>query len=150
MKNLFKSITLLSIIFFIGCSNEDPVPEKEELEIPKDKSAFYMFEGFSERVDLHTVTRDSINLFVKRFIDYQDIISYDTSTFEYEVTGVSKINLDSLMAGNGIVIPVLAIWEAKGLLELRFPPTGISQDDPDPRFNTTMLEIFSSEGKLVE
>jgi hypothetical protein len=181
MNSIFKIISLFSIICFVGCSEEDPGPEKEELEIPQDKFAFYMFEGFNDRVDLHTITQDSIKGFVKCFVDYKDIISYDTSTFRYEITGVSKTNIDSVLFGFMWPKPVVAISEGRilffadvrsgvasffpdyfylepfpygqnenGLLEFRFPPTGVSQADPDPRINPSMLEIFSSDGKLVE
>ena len=181
MKSIFKIVTLFSIIFFVGCSEEDPVTEKEELEIPQDKFAFYMFEGFNDRVDLHTITQDSIKRFVKCFVDYKDIISYDTSTFKYEVTGVSKTNIDSVFIGFMWPKPVAAISEGRilffadvrsgvasffpdyfylesfsfgqneiGLLEFCFPPTGVTENDLDPRINPEMLEIFSSDGKLVE
>ncbi len=181
MKSIFKIISLFFIICFVGCSKEDPGPEKEKLEIPQDKFAFYMFEGFSDRVDLHTITQDTIKGFVKCFVDYKDIISYDTATFKYEITGVSKTNIDSLMFGFMWPKPVAAISEGrilfyadvrsgvassfpdyfyleplsfgqngKGFLEFRFPPTGVSENDLDPRINPEMLEIFSGDGKLVD
>ena len=181
MKNSFKYLILASIVLLASCSDEDHLPIEENLVIPQDKFALYMFDGLNERIDLHTITLDSIQRFRKKFIDYQDIVSYDTSGFRFEVIGTSKVNLDSMMAGNGQYKPVAAIsegqilffadvrspvsssfpnyfyfevvpfpWETKGYLDFCIPHSGVSQEDEDPRLNPTMLQILSSDSKILK
>ena len=113
MRNPLKHIILASVVFLASCSDDDQLPIEESLVVPIDKFALYMFEGLNDNVDLHTITFDSIKRFKKKFIDYQDIVSYDTSDFRFEVVGISKVNLDSMIAGNGQYKPVAAISEGQ-------------------------------------
>jgi hypothetical protein len=149
---------LLSIICFVGCSEEDPGPEKEELVIPQDKFAFYMFEGSNAHVDLHNITQDSIQRFVKRFVDYQDISSYDTSTFKYVITGVSKTKIDSVFSGFMWPKPVAAISEGR-ILFFADVRSGVASFYPDyfylepisiPQDETGVLEFCFPPTRVTE
>ncbi len=114
MKNLFAYIIIAGVFSLVSCSDEYKILPENDLVIPNDTFAFYIIEGFQEYIDLNTITVDSIKLFGNQIIDYQDIVSYDTSDFVFELEGVGKENIDSLLlARYARRYPVAAISEGQ-------------------------------------
>ena len=114
MKNLLPYLLIPGIIWLVSCSDEYQILPEDTLIIPTDAFAFYIIEGFQEDINLNTITLDSIKQFGNQIVDYQDIVSYDTTDFVFELVGVSKENVDSLLlARYARRYPVAAISEGQ-------------------------------------
>ncbi len=181
MKNLFPYIIIAGVFFLVGCSDEHQILPEDDLVIPNDTFAFYIIEGFQEYIDLNTITVDSIKQFGNKIIDYQYIVSYDTSDFVFEIVGVGKEHVDSLLlARYARRYPLAAIskgqilfyaylnhpalssmpnyyyfepytlqpW-SKGYLYFCLTPFADIPVDQDQRLDSTMLQIFASDNKLI-
>ena len=181
MKNLLLYTIIGGIFWLVSCSDENQILPDDNLVIPNDTFAFYIIEGFQEYIDLNTITVDSIRLFGNQIIDYQDIVSYDTSDFVLELEGVGKENIDSLLLARyarryplaaiskGQILfyaylnhPVLSSmpnyyyfepytlpsW-SKGYLYFCLPPFADIPIDQDQRLDSTMLQIFERDNKLI-
>jgi hypothetical protein len=85
------------LIIFPGCA-EFPQPEKESdlTVIPEDKLAFYVITGSSQDDLNGKIYTDSIISFGKRFIGYDDIFSYDTVYFSFDLSGDAIEMINSL------------------------------------------------------
>ena len=98
MRNYTKYTLYLGLLLFISCSDEKQITPDKELSIPDDTLAFYLFESYNEYIDLRDITVDSIKAFGDRIIGYHDIVSYDTSEYIFELNGIGKENVDSLIS----------------------------------------------------
>jgi len=96
MRSQISLLIILGLASLISCSEEDIPPADERIIIPKDTLAFYLIEVFQDKINLQNLTIDSISAFKNRIIGYSDIISYDTSSYLFEVTSSAIENFDSL------------------------------------------------------
>ena len=80
------------LILLAACSDDDQIGPAG----PADQLAFYMIEGYHDKLDLSTVTIDSIKEFGDLTIGYNDIVKYDTSNFIMELTPSGKERFDSV------------------------------------------------------
>jgi len=94
-----KNLLLIIVIFLLisGCL-ENPEPEEQfyTFEIPQDKLAFYVIEDLSEEVLYNEIPIDSIKKFGERFISYEEIISYDTVYFSFEILEIAMERVCSI------------------------------------------------------
>jgi hypothetical protein len=181
MKKLLSFIIIVVVFPLVSCSKDQKLLPEENLVIPNDVFAIYIIEAVHEYIDLNTITLDSIKRLSNKIIDYQDIVSYDTSSFAFELIGVSKEHIDSLdLARYARRYPLAAVSEgqilfyvylnhpalsslpnfyyfepytlpdwAKGYLYFCPPPFANLPLDQDQRMNSTMLQIFESDNKLI-
>ena len=181
MKSRVLIIIIAGIFSLVSCSDDQKILTEENMVIPNDVFAFYIIEGVHEYIDLNTITLDSIKKLENRIIDYQDIVCYDTSNFVFELKGVSKVHIDSILlaryarryplaaVSNGQILfyvylnhPALSsmpnyyyfepytlpLW-VQGYLYFCLPPSDNIPVDKDHRKNSTMLQIFESDNKLI-
>ena len=114
MKNLVSYLIIVGVFWLVSCSDEHQILPENNLVIPNDTLAFYIIEGFQEYIDLNTITVDSIKQFGNQIIGYRDIVSYDTSDFVFELAGVGKESIDSLLLSRyARRYPVAAISEGQ-------------------------------------
>ena len=181
MKNLVLLLIIAGILSLVSCSNDQKIITEENLVIPNDAFAFYIIEGVHEHIDLNTITLDSIKKLENRIIDYKDLVSYDTSNFVFELIGVSKLHIDSILfARYALRYPLAAVSKGQilfyvylnhpalsstpnyyflepstlplwvqGYLYFCIPPSENIPGDKDHRKNSTMLQIFESDNKLI-
>jgi len=114
MKNISPLLIITVVFYLVCCSDDQKLLPEENLVIPNDVFAIYIIEGFHENIDLNTITLDSIKRLSIKIIDYQDIVSYDTSNFVFELIGISKEHIDSLdLARYARRYPLAAISEGQ-------------------------------------
>jgi len=70
----------------MGCK-EEPLPGDKKMtsEIPDDPLAFYLIESLSDELMYKALPVDSIKFFGERVLQYEEIISYDTIYFSFEI-----------------------------------------------------------------
>jgi hypothetical protein len=149
MKRIIQFLTIAGFMWLTGCSDEPEIIAEPELEIPDDTFAFYTMEGFQNwYVDLSTLTVDSIRCFGKKFLDLEDIISYDTLEYTFEVVGNGKENIDSLfLPGAPATKPLAAVSMKKVLffVDVRSP---WASSFPDWYYFELMPDLFETTGRL--
>lgn len=149
MKRIIQFLTIAGFVWLAGCSDEPEIIAEPELEIPNDTFAFYTMEGFQNwHVDLSTLTVDSIRRFGKKFLDLEDIISYDTLEYTFEVIGDGKENIDSLfLPGVPDTKPLAAISMKRVLffVDVRSP---VASFFPDWYYFELMPDLNETTGRL--
>jgi len=77
---------VLCVLILMGCE-EEPQPEQKIItsEIPDDRLAFYVIERLSDGIMYKALPVDSIKFFGERILQYNEIISYDTIYFSFEI-----------------------------------------------------------------
>jgi hypothetical protein len=149
MKRKIQILAITGFIWLAGCSKEPVIIVEPELEIPNDTFAFYTMEGFPNwYVDLSTLTVDSIRRFGKIFLDLEDIVSYDTLEYTFEVIGDGKENIDSLwLPGAPAIKPLAAVSMKKVLffVDVRSP---VASFFPDWYYFELMLDLNETIGHL--
>jgi hypothetical protein len=93
--NLFKYTTgIFCLLLIFGCE-EIPDPEQPGIinEVPDDRLAFYVVEDLPEEMMYKKLPVDSIRFFGERFIEYEEILSYDTVYFTFEImeTAIDRV-----------------------------------------------------------
>lgn len=86
MGRIYLSGILVCLLMLSGCE-EEPGPEEVKIrsDIPDDRLGFYLVEGLSEELMYNPLPVDSIRFFGERFLQYEEIISYDTIYFSFEI-----------------------------------------------------------------
>ena len=116
MKRFPLYIIISSMVCLAGCSEDHDIHPNLQFSVPSDPLAFYLIEGYHEDMDLENITVDSIKRFGNRIISYDEIISYDTTAYIFELTTTGKEHFDSLyLARYARHFPIAVISEGKFL-----------------------------------
>ena len=174
MKNtlIFLQIFIISLAF-ISCS------ENEDLE-NHGTVALFLIEEFEKSNQMFQIDENSVITESSPLLNYEDFLSYEPSTFTYEISnhGQTKIkNLNhsvhgiafamkandeliftgyfwpaySSMSCDWLTVDPLAIeYRGKGAVSLGYPGPHPGFTIPDKRNDPRILEIFRRDHKLVE
>ncbi len=86
--------------------------------IPNDTLAFYVIEGvrpYYQYYCLCNYTVDSIREIKSKLVDYSDIISYDTTSFRFEINAKCSANVLNLLLHTSYHVPLVAISKGEVL-----------------------------------
>jgi len=172
------TIWVLCALLFIGC-DELPDPEEPEItsDIPEDRLGFYVIEGISDELMFKRLPVDSIRFFGERFIDYNEILNYDTLYFTFEIAEsaidrVATINNKygkwclpfAVVCEGEIVFGAYLYHPLSSCFPYWFYSTAIRQkkftiytpvwtDNPikvDPRKDPRMIRVLMEDGKIKD
>jgi hypothetical protein len=156
---------------------EEPKPEGREIttEVPDDRLAFYVIENLSEELMYKALPVDSIMFFGERIIRYEEIISYDTVYFSFEierfaVDRVAGINNKynkwclpfAVVCEGEIIFGAYLYHPLSSCFPYWFYTTAIRQDQftiyapvwtenplkHDPRKDPRMIKVLMEDGKI--
>ncbi len=175
MRNLQQFI--IAFLIFLPSCIELPQPEKESYvsNIPDDRLAFYVISETTQQDLQGKIMVDSIKSFGKRFISYDDIISYDTLYFSMELSENAIKNINSINLNyNNWCLPYAVVCNGKVIfgaylyhpLSSCFPywfysttardgdfaiyaPVWTNEPvSPDPRKDPAIIRVLTEDGKI--
>jgi hypothetical protein len=173
MRKCYPYYLLIGAFLLIKCSDDKQIQPSDHFVIPNDKLAFYKIE--EPRFYCYEIFIDSITKLGERVIEYDQIISYDTSNFIFEIAEtaadtIKNINLRyknycmpiAVISNSNIIFGCylyhdlcsgIPYWFSIFLthnkyLTIYFPEGTVKPLDPDPRMDPRIIQVLINDNKL--
>jgi hypothetical protein len=167
---------VICFLVLSGCSEEFlPDEEKISSKIPDDRLGIYLIKDLPENLMYKPIPVDSIRLFGERILQYEEIISYDTIYFSFEIQHFAVDRIAGINNKYGEwCLPFAVVCEGEVIfgaylyhpLSMFFPywfySTALRQDQfviyapvwtenplkMDPRKDPRIIKVLSEDGKI--
>lgn len=174
MGKCYPYYILIGVFLLIKCSDDKQIQPSDHFDIPDDKLAFYKIE--EPWFYCYEIFTDSITKLGERVIGYDQIISYDTSNFTFEIAKtaadtIKNINLRymnhcmpiAVISNSNIIFGCYLVddlcsgipfWFTFFLtqnkyLTIYFPEETVNPPpDTDPRMDPRIIQVLINDNKL--
>jgi len=169
----FPYYLLIGTFLLIKCSDDQQIQTPDHFVIPNDKLAFYKIE--KPRFYCSEIFIDSVTQLGERIIGYDQIISYDTSNFTFEITNTAADTIKNInLRYKNYCMPIAIISNSEIIfgcylyhslcsgipnwftiylsnnhyLTIYYPEGTNKPLDPDPRKDDRIIQVLLNDNKI--